>query len=57
MNYVGVLGHTHSQSDVEIPIPRFFISENAKALKEREKLLDTVLSRMEPDKDEVCTYI
>ena len=46
MTYV----HVHvfpMQADVELPIPRYFISENAKVLKEREKLLGMVLAQME----------
>ncbi|CAH1783239.1 unnamed protein product [Owenia fusiformis] len=39
-------------SDIEIPIPQFFINERAKALKEREKLLGQILAKMGPqDKD------
>ena len=33
---------------MEVPIPRYFLSENAKAIKEREKLLGTILARMGP---------
>ena len=36
------------QGDVEVPIPRYFLSENAKAIKEREKLLGTILAKMGP---------
>ena len=36
------------QSDLELPIPRYFVSENAKALKDREKLLGTVLAKLGP---------
>lgn len=35
-------------SDVEVPIPRYFLSENAKTIKEREKLLGTILAKMGP---------
>ena len=34
------------QNDVEMPIPKYFIIERAKALKEREKLLSQILSRL-----------
>jgi len=34
------------QNDVEIPIPKYFILERAKALKEREKLLGQILSKL-----------
>ena len=40
--------HTLHQADVEVPIPRYFLSENAKAIKEREKLLGTILAKMGP---------
>ena len=33
---------------MELPIPKYFIGENAKVLKEREKLLGTVLAKMGP---------
>ena len=36
------------QQDIELPIPRYVISENAKVLKEREKMLGTILARMGP---------
>jgi hypothetical protein len=35
-------------TDVELPIPRYFLSENAKELKEREKLLGSILAQMGP---------
>ena len=31
-----------------MPIPRYFLSENAKTIKEREKLLGTILAKMGP---------
>ena len=34
------------QNDVEMPIPKYFVLEKAKALKEREKLLGQILSRL-----------
>lgn len=38
--------------DVEMPIPKYFINERAKALKEREKLLGSILAKLGPqDKD------
>ncbi len=36
------------QSDVELPIPRYFISENSKVLKERDKMLGTILAKIGP---------
>ena len=41
------------QSDIEIPIPRYFIMENYRELKEREKILGTVLAKMGPTETEV----
>jgi len=42
------------QNDVEMPIPKYFVLEKAKALKEREKLLGQILSRLgEKDRDAV----
>merc|ERR1712055_1007037 len=39
-------------NDVEMPIPKYFINERSKALKEREKLLGQILSKLGPqDKD------
>lgn len=35
--------------DVELPIPRYIIGENTKVLKEREKMLGTILARMGPE--------
>ena len=37
------------QQDVELPIPRYIIGENTKVLKEREKMLGTILARMGPE--------
>ena len=43
-----------TQTDVEMPIPKYFINERAKALKEREKLLATILAKLGPqDKESV----
>ena len=33
---------------MELPIPHYFLSENAKEFKEREKLLGSILARMGP---------
>jgi hypothetical protein len=38
-------------ADVQLPIPRYFLSENAKVLKEREKLLGSILAQMEAQGD------
>uniref|UniRef100_A0A8C5F852 Zgc:153738 n=1 Tax=Gadus morhua TaxID=8049 RepID=A0A8C5F852_GADMO len=35
-------------ADIEIPIPRFFLSERAKELEERRKMLSDITSTMEP---------
>ncbi len=43
------------QDDVEVPIPHYFISENSKVLKERDKILGSILAKMGPqDAAEVC---
>ena len=40
---------------MELPIPHYFLSENAKVLKEREKLLGSILAQMEArDDTKVC---
>ena len=45
------------QNDVEIPVPKYFINERAKNLKEREKLLGQVLAKIGPqDGDKVNTF-
>lgn len=36
---------------MELPVPRYFLSENAKVLKEREKLLGSILAQMEAQDD------
>ena len=42
------------KNDVEIPIPKYFINERAKNLKEREKLLGQILAKIGPqDQDRV----
>lgn len=38
-------------SDIEMPIPKFFIRENSRTLKEREKMLGTILAKMGPQDD------
>ena len=50
------------QNDVEMPIPKYFINERAKALKEREKVLGQILAKLGPqDKDAVscltCKFV
>ena len=46
------------QNDIEMPIPKYFTHERAKALKEREKLLGQILAKLGPqDKDSVSTII
>lgn len=39
---------TPLQADIELPIPHYFTSENFKVLKERDKLLGTILAHMGP---------
>ncbi len=40
-----------------MPIPKYFISEKAKALKEREKMLGQILAKLGPqDKDSVRIF-
>ena len=39
------------QSDIEMPIPKFFIRENSRTLKEREKMLGTIVAKMGPQDD------
>ena len=42
------------QNDVEVPIPKYFLHERQKVLKDREQLLGKILSKMEPSsKDQV----
>ena len=43
----GDLMMTPLQADIEIPIPRFFLSERAKELEERRKMLSDITSTME----------
>ena len=39
-----------------MPIPRYFVLERAKALKERQKVLEQILAKVRPqDSDLVCT--
>lgn len=40
------------QNDVEIPIPKYFVNERAKNLKEREKLLGQILAKIGPQDQE-----
>ncbi|CAB4019852.1 IQ and AAA domain-containing 1-like [Paramuricea clavata] len=40
-------------NDIEIPVPKYFIFENAKALKEKEKLMGSILARKGPVDTEV----
>ena len=42
------------QNDVEMPVPKYFINERSKVLKEREKALGQILAKLGPqDKDSV----
>jgi len=52
--YIIILCNFHLQNDVEIPIPKFFINERLESLKEREKLLGQILTKLGPqEKDTV----
>ena len=57
MSYSDLFIHSYIslfiQADIEIPIPRYFIAENAKVLKERDKMLGTILARLGPLDSEV----
>ncbi|XP_075773681.1 IQ and AAA domain-containing protein 1-like isoform X2 [Pelodiscus sinensis] len=35
-------------ADMEVPIPKYFVSQRAKALKERQQVLSQILARLEP---------
>ena len=53
-----ILFFTNFQNDVEIPIPKYFINEKLESLKEREKLLGQILTKIGPqDKDDVSTAV
>ena len=41
------------QADLEMPIPKYFTSENSKLLKERDKMLGSILAKMQPQDAEV----
>lgn len=42
------------QQDIEMPIPKYFVLERAKALKERQKVLEQILAKVKPqDQDMV----
>ncbi|XP_054846965.1 IQ and AAA domain-containing protein 1-like [Eublepharis macularius] len=46
-----VLQELHlSPADMEVPIPRYFLSERAKVLQERQELLTRILARVAPSK-------
>ena len=60
--------HTHTcqltpwppslQSDVELPIPRYFTRERAQALRERDKMLGSIIAQMGPtDTAEVSLHV
>lgn len=36
------------QNDIELPIPKYFVLEKAEAIQEKEKLLQDIISHMEP---------
>lgn len=38
------------QADLEVPIPRYFLSERAKVLQERQEVLGEILARAAPSK-------
>merc|ERR1712150_238049 len=37
-------------ADIEIPIPKYFLQENAKSFKEREKMMDAIITKVKPEK-------
>lgn len=41
-------GAARTQADVEVPVPKYFLLERARALKERQQVLAEILARMEP---------
>ena len=41
------------QNDIEIPIPKYFIHENNQAIKEREKMMGTVIAGMKQQESAV----
>lgn len=46
--------YCHLQQDIEMPIPKYFVLERAKALKERQKVLEQILAKVKPqDQDMV----
>lgn len=45
------------QNDVEIPIPKYFINERMEALKEREKLLGQILTKVGPQEKDLVSLI
>ena len=44
------------QNDIEIPVPKYFIFENAKAMKEREKLMGSILAKKGPVDTTIVSY-
>jgi len=36
-------------ADIEIPVPKYFINENQNDFKEREKMMDTIISKVKPE--------
>ena len=36
------------KNDVEMPVPKYFVNERLKSLKEREKLMGQILARIGP---------
>ncbi len=43
---------------MEIPIPKYFTSENSRILKERDKMLGTILAKIGPqDVTMVCAFV
>lgn len=45
------------QNDIEMPIPKYFVLERMKALKEREKLLGQILSRLGAQDRDTVRYL
>lgn len=44
-------------SDVEIPIPKYFVNENFRALRDREQFLDHLISSTKTDETKVSRYL
>lgn len=43
------------QQDIEMPIPKYFVMERAKALKERQKVLEQILAKVGPQDSDLVS--